>query len=207
MSEHQIKQITTVELPPFSDTRIMMMPFHWHDPVGSLPELNGWRNTIVQILNYAPRVNDIGYITIDEYVIEAGLTQRRPGLHMDGTGAWGGPAPYAACGMYLVSSMIGCRGWNQIVPANPGIDGDCEHMRPHLDPACEILMQANQVYWCSPTAVHEALPMVETTARQLLRISMPSSAPHHVPYTLNPCGVEPATSPGERRDIQMSYRN
>lgn len=79
-----------------------MMPFHLHDPVGTLPDLlGGWRSTLNAVLKSClPTAKGTGYLTIDEAWTVPGVTHRRPGLHVDGWaddgqdvtagGSWGG---------------------------------------------------------------------------------------------------------------------
>lgn len=207
MIESQIKDFGALQLPEFSGTRVMMMPFLMQAPYASLPDsLSHWREAVSTICELATAKQGVGYLTIDEALVRAGETHRRPGLHVDGVGPYGGGGGgYAANGMFLASSVDGCMGYRQTLDAEPGPDGDCEHLRLALAPG--FVMRAGRVYWCSPMAIHEALPMREDTRRQLLRVSMPSDAPYHREYTPNPTGVVPPGEPAPPRPHHMAYRS
>lgn len=197
--------------------RVMMMPYLIHDPVGSLPaQLAPWYSALVQAsylalgpLGVKPGV---GYLTIDEALVRARETHRRPGLHVDGVGADGtrgggayGGGGYAASGMLMTSSHIGCRAYVQDFENEPDADGDCSHLADELEPDSAFALQARQWYWCSPMTVHEAIPMRNDTRRQFCRVSFPSTAPWHIGYTENPLGIMP-TGPIHPPRAGMSYR-
>lgn len=200
-----------VTLPPFRGIRIMMMPFHIHDPEHSLPdELTEWFHILRQMGKDAPR--GVGYLTLDEALVRAGETHRRPGLHVDGigtdgqAGGWGAGGGYGASGMTMVSSHVGCVAWNQAFGGHPKPDGDCAHLDPELDPAAAVVLQPLNVYWCGPMTVHKALPMPTDTHRQFCRVSYPSSAPWYEGYTENPLGIAPTGPVHARRAEYMGYR-
>lgn len=205
MIDSKVEDFGQLTLPPFSGVRVMMMPFLMQEPRGSLPDsLSHWCDAVAHVCSLATVKTGVGYLTIDEALVRAVETHRRPGLHVDGVGAYGGGGGYAANGMFLVSSHVGCRGYAQMIEAEPGPDGDCEHLREDLSMGFE--MKPNRIYWCSPMALHESIPMRADTRRQLLRVSMPSSAPYHREYTPNPTGVTPPGKPAPPRVAQMGFR-
>ena len=265
MFESLAHKIGTFEFPKFTGLRIMMMPFDFTD-YNSLDEqqLRGWKKTVVEILRtHAPIIHGrIGYLTIDEALVAAGTTHRRPGLHVDGGYAYGGSpsyggnsssyggnpsyggsssssyggspsygggsshrdsAPYGGYsrvtygggsvyggsihqgGMILAANTIGTKMYPQIFQGNPGPQGDCEHLRAEC--AAGTIMGDQEAWWCNSLCVHEGLPVPEDTKRQILRISTPSFAPHHIPYTENKTGCQPITRPGPDRSTLMAYRN
>lgn len=181
----------------------MMMPFHTHDALRSLPALGGWREYVAALCAIPGVRAGVGYLTIDECFVPAGETQRRPGLHVDGArgGAWGGGPSYAYNGALLVSSDGACMLFGQ--EDNPGEDGDCSHSRPSKGRR----LSAWEPAWIAPHTLHEALPAKRSLSRQFCRISMPSSAPHHREYTPNPLGIAPLTPPAAPRGQQMAYRS
>lgn len=206
----EIREVGTVEFPRYTSTRIMMMPFHVHD-LESLPdELAPWR-PVVATLRGDEYEAGVAYLTIDEADVAAGTTHRRPGLHVDGVGpdggygVWGGGGPWGARGMVVAASVAGCRGWVQDFDGVPGGD-DCEHLRPQCRPDSEVVMAANRAYWCGPSAVHESIIHAETTRRQFVRLSMPSTAPWFDGYTANPMGVLPTGPVLPARTKHMAYR-
>jgi len=185
-----------------------MMPFLMEAPEDSLPAgLGAWRKTIASICAQSTVRAGVGYVTIDEAIVPAGETHRRPGLHVDGAGSWGGGGGYAANGMFQLVNIPGCRAWRQVFEGAPGPDGDCEHLRAQLRGECEMKLWAGVLWWCSPMAVHEALPMLFAAPRQFLRVSMPSSAPWHSDCTPNPLGVQPGGPIVGPRPTQMGYRS
>lgn len=123
-----------------------------------------------------------------------------------------GGRPYASMkssdsrndGMILLSSNNGTRVFLQEFTGLPGPEGDCEHLRKQCNDG--IILADNEAWWCSGFCVHEALPMKETAKRQVLRISMPSEAPYHWPYTENITGIKPVTPPGPDRSVFMRYK-
>jgi len=121
----------------------------------------------------------------------------------------GGGSAYASSkgnkgGMILLASNNGTRSYIQNFDGLPGNEGDCEHLRNQ----CKIPIdfKDNEAWWCSGLCVHEAVHVPHDTKRQILRISMPSNAPYHWPYTKNITGVVPITSPGPDRTPFMEYR-
>jgi hypothetical protein len=203
-----------VLLPEFGGVRIMMMPFHVHDARGSLPpSLARWVPTIERLCELCPS-HGTGYVTIDEALVRAGETHRRPGLHVDGVGPagvgswaaepgpWGGPG-----GMLIAASHLGCRAWSQAVDGELRPNGDCAHMADKLDASAVVPMLAGRAYWLGPYCVHEALPMPVDTRRQVVRVSMPSTAPWYEGYTVNPLGIPPGGPIHAARAEFMAYRS
>lgn len=214
MFESKIEKKGAVQFPEFTGTRIMMMPFHLHDPEVSLPDsLSWWRKSLTEILSLHSTGEGIGYLTLDEAEVPAGETHRRPGLHVDGIGphgtrgAWS-PAKWASKngGMLVAASHVGCRGWDQHFEGHAGSNGDCAHLTSLCRKEAEIIMEAGSVYWCNSLAVHEALPMPQITRRQFIRISMPSDAPWYEGYTENPLGIKPEGATHPARKTFMAYR-
>ncbi len=207
-----LKKVGQVKLPQPTGIRVMMMPFHLHDPDGSLPDyIRPWSD----VLNVMCAGDEgIGYLTIDEAIIPDGETHRRPGMHVDGvgpkgdlSGGWGGGGGYAGTyGMKMVSSHVGCRAWEQTFLGMPGPDGDCSHLASQIDPRTEVIMGPGEVWHCAALCVHEALPMDGMTYRQFCRISMPSGSPWYEGYSANPLGIQPTGPIHTARMKQMSYR-
>lgn len=193
-----------MDFPIFSGIRVMMLPFLLDD-LDSIPdEIEHWRFAIDQMISASAVNSGVAYLTIDEANVKAGETHRRPGMHVDGCGAWGGGGSWARNGMLVAASREGCRGWAQTFEGHPGSHGSCEHMRVQCGSATR--MRANRIYWCSPFAVHEAVPMSENTQRQFVRLSMPNNSPWFEGYTENPKGIRPTGPILPPRDEFMSFR-
>lgn len=152
---------------------------------------------------------EIGYLTIDERIVQAGKTLRRSGLHVDGyyqgrCGAWGGGGGWGSVGngMLTISSTPHCKAYLGIFNQEPDAEGGCEHFS--LDESNSVIFEANQVYWVDGACVHESLPVEIDTPRQFLRLSMPNNGPWFEGYTPNPKGVLPSAEILPRRDKFMS---
>ena len=217
------KPLGRIVFPEFSGLRIMMMPFRFDDPdTLDAEQLRGWKEPVTDLLERRPATG-IGYLTIDEAIVEPGRTHRRPGLHVDGLSSYGGPSPYGGGvmpygggltpyaggtggGMVLAANVVGTRAWVKDFHGDVGVDGDCEHLRAQCPDSEAVVFGDHEAWWCGPLCVHEGVPAPTWTKRQLIRISYPSAAPHHWPYTPNVTGVVPITPPGPDRSKQMAYR-
>lgn len=195
--------------PEFKGTRVMMMPYQIEDPHGSLPD---YLQDYAHMLSCSVPVIDrgVGYLTIDEALVPAGTTHRRPGLHVDGGsyGGWGGGGGGWAGtgGMYLAASVTASMGWVGDFQAVIGPDGEVDQLdlQTHrLDP---IALVKGTVYHCNSHFLHQALPLAQTVQRQFVRVSTPSDAPWYEGYTENPLGIRPTGPVLPSRSAQMGYR-
>jgi hypothetical protein len=182
--------------PEFTGLRIMMMPFR---PMAQ------WRPTVRELVGISTVKHGTAYLTIAEAIVKAGEPHRRPGMHVDGCGVWGGGGVWSKRGMLVASSRVGCRGWHQEFDGAPGKNGDCSHLAEQC--SVETVMQAGRVYWCSPLVVHESMPMAETGPRTFVRLSMPNDCPWFDGYTVNPTGVKPTGEVLAARVEFMGYRS
>lgn len=185
---------TPMKFPEFSGTRIMMMPV----VLGSLrgvPEQ--YHDFISQLMTMVESrfIGQVGYLTIDERVVEAGKSLRRGALHVDGyyqgrCGAWGGGGGWGSVGngMLTVSSTPHCRAYIGTFDGTPGDEGECDHLALPND---GVLFDACEVYWVDGACVHESVPVESTTPRQFVRLSMPNNGPWFEGYTENPEGILP----------------
>jgi len=190
------RKVGDISLPPFSGTRVMMLPIVIGDR-SSMPDFvshyawTAWR--LAQMADPS-HLDEVGYLTIDEKLVPAGKTHRRAGLHVDGgiDSPWGGSQrPWAsATGMLTVSSHAGCKAWAQEFDGEVGDEGSCEHLRLQLKSDGTVL-SAEEVYWLGGLCVHESLPQDTSVKRQFVRLSLPSTAPWYEGYTENPLGVLP----------------
>jgi hypothetical protein len=192
------KKVGDITLPLFSGTRVMMLPF----VIGerhSLPDfISHYRWIAHQLFSMInpDHLGKVGYLTIDEKIVESGKTHRRSGLHVDGGPGrgWGGGPGGAwaskASGMLTVSSHTGCRVWGQEFDGEVGEEGSCEHLVDQLQSQGTVL-GPGEVYWLDGLCVHESLAQSERVNRQFVRLSLPSSEPWYEGYTENPLGVLP----------------
>lgn len=196
--ESKFKKIGDITLPYYEGKRVMMLPVIIGDET-SIPDMIGeWRATFHLLSEMADpkHKGKVGYLTLDEKVVSAQETHRRAGKHVDGVfqggfGGWGGGGwGSAGNGMLTVSSHPGCRAWSQTFIGKPGYEGECEHLSDQCEGA-GTLFESGTVYWVDGLCVHESIPMQQATARQFVRLSLPSGAPWFEGYTENPLGVMP----------------
>lgn len=196
MFTSEFHKVGEVSLPPFTSTRVMMLPVVIGDR-DSIPDFAAhYKWTAWRLAHMADpeHLGKVGYLTIDEKIVLAGTTHRRAGMHVDGGNdrGWGGGGGWAgkATGMLTVSSHAGCRAWAQEFEGEVGDEGDCEHLFDELK-SSGTLLAPDIVYWLSGLCVHESLAQPSDVKRQFVRLSLPSTAPWYEGYTENPLGVKP----------------
>lgn len=140
----------------------------------------------------AGAVRGIAHMTVDEKIVAAGMSQRRPKPHVDGVFmpermAWGGhpspgwnhycndiaAGPVRRMPVIVAASAPGCRAWRGLFEGQPASDGDLSHIQKDLGDG-EVLL-ANVGYWLSPDCVHESMIFDRPTQRTFLRIALPVS--------------------------------
>lgn len=209
--ESRLTDLGPVAIPPFSGTRVMMMPFVLDDPASLPPSLSAWIDTVAELVALASTRGGVAYLTIDEARLNAGEIHRRPGLHVDGLdergrhGGWGGGGGgWGANGMLTASTHVGCRAWNQTFHGEAA--SDCEHLRSELLDSARVTLHPGRAYAFGALTVHESIPVERACERQFVRLSMPSDAPWFDGYTVNPMGVRPTGPILPRRSEQMGWR-
>ena len=193
----QFSTLGPAVLPPFSHTRILMMPVCLDDLSGTLPPaLYAWLPLMRSMRAAGPCRSGTAYLTIDEREVAEGGTHRRPGLHVDGWaddggGSWGGGGwGGREAGMLVVASHTGSVVYPQRFEGVPRQYGDCEHLREQCRSAPPL--RAGVVYRLQGMTVHEAIPVHTDARRQFVRLSMPSRAGWPCSNTPNPLGVPPS---------------
>lgn len=194
MFTSKFSKVGVTSLPPFSGTRVMMLPILIGD-VDSFPDfVHQYRPTAHNLFLIKPEYfGRVGYLTVDEKVVDSRQTHRRAGLHVDGGSGrgWGGGTwAHRSTGMLTVSSHPGCRAWAQDFLGEVGDEGSCDHLRDEILSEGTVL-GAGEVYWMDGLCVHESIPQPNSVARQFVRLSLPSDAPWYEGYTENPLGVLP----------------
>lgn len=134
------------------------------------------------------------HITVDEKVVAAGMSQRRPKPHVDGCylpalGRWGGGGGGGwlhGCNnvgvrrermaVIVAASAEGCRAWRGEFKGIPAEDGDVCHIQGQLDSAHAEVLPANRGFLLSPDCVHESMLFAEPTQRQFLRVAFAAGA-------------------------------
>ena len=213
MFKSEFLAIGKMNLPQFSGTRIQMMPVEMGNLKSLPPSLSHWAGAVKFMFALAIKHPGIGYLTIDEREVPAGQCHRRPGLHVDGMGAWGkGGGGWGVNGMLTVSNVAACAAWNQKFEGEPLTgefndedEGNCEHLRSQCREDCRFVLKPNWLYWCSGMCVHESLPLEWNARRTFVRLSMPSDAEWPSNCTPNPLGIKPGGPIGNPRSIGGIY--
>jgi hypothetical protein len=140
---------------------------------------------VVQLCKAAGALFGTAFMTVDEKVVEAGKSQRKPHPHVDGCfisdrNHWGHngwlqtcndiqKGPIGRMAVIVASSVPGCKAWKGVFDAVPKEDGDLSHV--HLTGG-EVL-PPSVGYVLSPDCIHESMLMLETVKRTFLRIALP----------------------------------
>ena len=148
-------------------------------------EYSDYVEPVLQLVRAAGYDNGKAFLTVDEKVVKAGCTQRRPGPHVDGcfNGAYWGHnppqwnhycnhVPIARMPVIIASNFPACKAWAGEFDGIPKNDGDLSH----LDLGEGELLPADVGYLLSPDCVHESLPMKIDTPRTFIRIALPSGS-------------------------------
>lgn len=124
------------------------------------------------------------FMTVDEKIVSAGASQRRPGPHVDGCfmshlrdwshqgGGWNHSCnllPIPRMAVIVASSFPACKAWEGEFDGEPKSDGDLSH----LNLGEGQILPANVGYLLSPDCVHESMIMQQATQRTFLRIALP----------------------------------
>lgn len=150
---------------------------------------------VMALCESAGAKSGIAHMTVDERVVTAGRSQRRPGPHVDGVfmpekfnparnamGSWGGGGggwnhhcndiglgPVRHMPVIVAASEVGCRVWRGLFDATPSEDGDLSHLP--LDGG--EVVPAGIGYLLSPDCVHESMIQQKHVKRTFLRIALP----------------------------------
>ena len=177
---------------PFAGRQHYMHGFDLAAP--SVPEgFEDYLPSVIALCDEAEAYEGKAFLTIDEKIIPAGESQRRPGPHVDGMflehmNYWGGGGgwnhgcnaiPFARMPVIVASDVSLCRAWRGEFDAQPTVDhpeipdGDLSHISDLLGEG--ELLPAGVGYLLSPDCVHESLPVNEDTQRSFMRIALPPS--------------------------------
>lgn len=187
------KPLGKVKLP-FAGRQMYMHTFNLAKPVMA-KGFEDYLTPVVELCRAAHAVSGIAHMTVDEKVVTAGMSQRRPKPHVDGcfmtdimdwshpAPAWnhycnnvlvkGATIPIKRMAVIVAASAPGCRAWNGMFDGSPAKDGDLSHIADQLGEG-EVL-PANVGYLLSPDCVHESMILAENTQRTFLRIALPNS--------------------------------
>ncbi len=145
---------------------------------------------VVTLCRAAGALNGVAHMTVDEKIVAAGMSQRRPGPHVDGVfipkamswghepgGGWNhhcndiGVGAVRRMPVIVASSAPGCRAWRGLFDGSPASDGDLSHIAGQLGDG-EVL-PSNVGYLLSADCVHASMVFEKPTQRTFLRIALP----------------------------------
>ncbi len=172
---------------PYAGRQKYMHTFDLSGPV--MPEgFEDYLGPVKSLCFAAGAFQGLAHMTVDEKIVTAGMSQRRPKPHVDGCfvpsrQVWGhDPSPgwlhgcnnialedFRRMPVIVASSVVGCRAWRGVFDATPGSDGDLSHL---LFGEGEIL-PANVGYLLSADCVHESMIQAASVRRSFLRIALP----------------------------------
>lgn len=188
---------------PFIGRQHYMHSFDLAEPV-MREGFEDYLEPVLALCRAAGVTEGIAHMTVDEAVVRAGMSQRRPKPHVDGCfipgkphrylkdaiGDWGGGGggwlhtcndigrgPVARMAVIVAASVPGCRAWKGAFNGTPKDDGDLCHIQNQLNVAYAEVLPANVGYLLSPDCVHESMVFERDTKRTFLRIALPVAAP------------------------------
>jgi hypothetical protein len=135
-------------------------------------------------------IQGTAHMTVDEKIVRAGMSQRRPKPHVDGCfipsiGDWGhggGGGWLHGCNnisidvpkrmaVIVAANEIGCKVWEGLFKGDPKNDGDLSHIVGQLGEG--KVLTPGVGYYLSPDCVHESMILDKDTQRTFLRIALP----------------------------------
>ena len=186
LSTSCFRSMGPVSFPKYTGLNINMMPVIMGE-LKSIPDFAVQYFSLMQKCDFEK--GSTVYLTVHESWVEKKMTQRRCGIHTDGTknldwgGAWGGKK-----GIYLASSDGRCRVWDTYEEDVDSMGG-CK--QPKVDVTNEV-MKPGFLYWITDKTPHESLPSLCDGKRQFFRlVSSEVSGWWEQHSTANPLGVIP----------------
>lgn len=187
----EYRPLVPISFPIFRGRQKRYHIFNLEAPV--MPEgFEDYLHPVTDLIKAAGVHSGEAYLTVDEKIIQAGMSQRRPKPHVDGCFrqigdhmSWGGggswlhycndvgASPVGRMAVIVAASVAGCRVWKGIFMGRPAKDGDLSHITDQLGSG-EVL-PAGMGFLLSPDCVHESMLFDVETARTFIRIALPVS--------------------------------
>lgn len=186
------RRLTSIQLPPFAGRQMRYHSFDLAHPMMPAGYAD-YFTCVTSLCEAAGAASGTAYLTVDEKLIEAGMSQRRPRPHVDGCfrqhgdqmnwggggggGGWlhycndVGASPIGRMAVIVAASVEGCRAWAGKFIGRPAKDGDLSHIADQLGEG-EVL-PANVGYLLSPDCVHESMTFDQKVLRTFIRIALP----------------------------------
>lgn len=193
-----VKQLCNVSFPIHTMERVYMQEFYKEK---GLPDnLSRWQHTVDSMLQDVDTDGPI-YIMIDQGIVKAGSSHRRPGVHIDGywvpqmqchsgpgghihaknKGYWDGDywkhskLDWPDEAIILASDVKACAAYSGSWEGEIGEGGDCSSVDVSKLNRVELL--PNVVYAGNVTMLHESLPISTDVLRTLVRLNVPGWSP------------------------------
>jgi hypothetical protein len=175
---------------PYKARRDYMHTFDIENPVMK-PGYEDYGRIVSALLQSAHVTHGKAHMTVDEQIVKAGRSHRRPGPHVDGcfipsANYWGHPSPgwlhyynnvgrgpIARMAVIVASSVPGCKVWEGIFDGEPTKTGDLSHIVDQLGEG--IVLPSDRGFLLSPDCVHESVIFPRDTVRTFLRIALPTT--------------------------------
>jgi hypothetical protein len=185
MLNSDYRELCTVALP-YAGRQKYMHTFDLAKPVMAAG-FEDYLEPVRQLCAAAGATRGLAHMTVDEKLVVAGMSQRRPKPHVDGCfmpsrGDWGHDGGGWAHGcnnipaeefrrmpVIVAASEIGCRAWRGLFDTQPTDSGDLSH----LELGDGEILAANIGYLLSSDCVHESMIQERPIERSFLRIALP----------------------------------
>lgn len=188
MLHSDYRKLCPIKFPVYAGRQKYMHSFDAADPK-MCAGLEMYHDAATTLLKAAGVTRGMVHMTVDEKIVQPGMSQRRPKPHVDGCfvparGHWGGGGgwlhtcndlgldyPLRRMSIIVAASVPGCRAWRGTFNGMPADDGDLSHIQNQLNFARAEVLPANVGYLLSPDCVHESMVFDVPTERQFLRIA------------------------------------
>lgn len=188
MLNSDYRRLAEITLPPFQARQKYMHTFNLAKPEMA-KGLEDYLEIVEKLCWFAGARTGLAHMTVDEKIIKAGMSQRRPKPHVDGCyipslGDWnhGGSGWAHYCNniptkeisrmsVIVAASVPGCRVWRGQFEGHSKEDGDLTHISNQLGEG--TVLNSNVGYLLSPDCVHESMIFERDTQRTFLRIALP----------------------------------
>jgi hypothetical protein len=183
--QSSFRELGPVVLPQGGSRQFYMHGFDAANP--QMPEgYDDYLDPVLALLEAAGVHEGKSWMTVDEKVVLAGMSQRRPGPHVDGkfnikAVSWGGGGggwnhscnliPTVRTPVIVASTVSACRAWAGEFDAVPNESGGLEHIEDQLGEG--VILPAHVGYLLSGDCIHESMRVERDTQRTFLRIALP----------------------------------
>jgi len=182
------EKLELVQFPDPADQMVNMMPIIMGDPNSIPGSLRHYADIVEQC---DLKLGSTVYLSVNESIVKADKTQRRPGIHTEATsiGGWGGGSwgsSERTQGIYMASTDGSTRLWDCLAGTTSPHGAVAEPAGHSED------MAPSNLYWLGDRTPHAALPVSKSLYRQWFRlVAEPIFGWYAKHSTANPLGVLP----------------